>query len=123
MGKPLVVLVHGVGRQLRLDTMKSFLHGIAGPSKYNSRAHLAEELIEKKELCLEWLPFDLVEFNYSKLIFNNTSASPLERMHLFLSNQQQQQMYHYAAALFFSFSYRPERRSRTFKSAQTKKHR
>ena len=71
MGKPLVVLVHGVGRQLRLDTMKSFLHGIAGPSKYNSRAHLAEELIEKKELCLEWLPFDLVEFNYSKLILDH----------------------------------------------------
>ncbi len=68
---PLLVIVHGVGQQLKLETLRAFVAGCTAdldlPSTY-TRAQLADELLEHGSVEVPDLGCAFCEFNYADLI-------------------------------------------------------
>jgi len=69
--KPLVIVVHGVGRQSELHTLKSFIEGLTATfdlPNTMTRAQLADQLRKGAEVSVDAIPFALQEFNYARTI-------------------------------------------------------
>ncbi|WP_254512274.1 hypothetical protein [Anatilimnocola floriformis] len=66
--KPLAVVVHGVGEQLRFETLKVFIEGWTKDLELpvtRTRAQIAAELRQRQVVDEPEMPFKLVEINYS----------------------------------------------------------